>query len=87
MQDLTEKFHIKYYHLTPYRLQANGLVKWFNKMLYDSLVKLLEESADWDLLIGLALFAHYTTINRSIQLSPYMIVYGIEPQFFRDQLS
>ncbi len=49
-------------------------------------MKLSEESADWDLLIELALFAHHITINRSTQLSPYMIVHGIEPQFPGDQL-
>src|SRR6266498_4036480 len=85
IKELTEKFKIKHHMSTPYRSQTNGLVERFNKSLCDSLVKLLEEAADWDLLIGLALFAHRTTINRSTQLSPYMIVHGIEPQFFRDQ--
>ncbi len=82
-----EKFHVKHYHSTPYRLQANGLVEQFNKTLCDSLVKLSKESADWNLLIGPALFAHHIVINKSTQLSPYMIVHGIEPQFPKDQLT
>ena len=84
VQDLMERFCVKHHRSTPYRPQANRLVERFNKTLCDSLVKLSEESADWDLLIGPALFAHRTATNRSIQLSPYMIVHGIEPQFSRD---
>ncbi len=74
-----ERFRVKHHRSTPYRPQTNGLVERFNKTLCDSLVKLSEKSADWDLLIGLALFAHCTATNRLIQLSLYMIVHGIEP--------
>ncbi len=86
VQELMERFRVKHHRSTPYRPQANGLVERFNKTLCDSLVKLSEESADWDLLVGPALFAHRTATNRSTQLSPYMIVHGIEPQFPGDQL-
>ena len=87
VRELMERFRVKHHRSTPYRSQANGLVERFNKTLCDSLVKLSEESADWDLLIGPALFAHRITINRSTQLSPYMIVHGIESQFPGDQLT
>ncbi len=57
----------------------------FNKSLCDSLAKLVKESAEWDIFVELALWAHRTSINSSIQLSPFMIVYEIQPQFLADQ--
>ncbi len=85
VETLTEKFQVKHHWSTPYRLQANGLVERFNKSLYDSLVKLVDESAEWDIFIEPALWAHRTAINSSTQLSPFMIVYGIQSQFPADQ--
>src|SRR6266540_6862267 len=85
VENLTEKFRVKHHQSTPYRPQANGLVKCFNKSLYDSLAKLIDESAEWDIFVELALWAHHTSINSSIQLSSFMIIYGIQPQFLADQ--
>jgi len=45
----------------------------------------VKESAEWDIFVELALWAHCTSINSSTQLSPFMIVYGIQPQFSADQ--
>ena len=74
---LTKKFWVKYHRSTPYRLQANGLVERFNKSLCDSLAKLVDKSAEWDIFVEPALWAHRTSINNFTQLSPFMIVYGI----------
>ena len=87
IKELTEKFKIKHHMSTPYRSQTNGLVERFNKSLCDSLVKLLEEAADWDLLINSALFAHRTAVNRSTQLSPFVIIFGIESQYLGDTVA
>ena len=46
VEQLTEKFWVKHHWLTSYRLQANGLVERFNKSLYDSLAKLVNELAE-----------------------------------------
>jgi len=85
IQNLTEKFRIKHHHSTPYRPQANRLVERFNKTLCDSLVKLAEESAEWDKLVEPALYAHRTTVNNSTGLSPYNIVFGIELRLITDE--
>jgi len=84
VEKLTEKFRVKYHQSTPYRPQANGLVERFNKFLCDSLAKLVDESARWDIFVEPALWAHRTSINSFTQLSPFMIVYGIQPQFPAD---
>ncbi len=57
----------------------------FNKSLCDLLAKLMDESAEWDIFVEPALWVHRTAINSSIQLSPFMIVYEIQPQFPADQ--
>src|SRR6266540_2987465 len=85
MKNLTEKFRVKHHRSTPYRPQVNGLVERFNKSLCDSLAKLVNESAEWDIFVEPALWAHRTSINSFTQLSPFMIVYGIQPQFSADQ--
>ncbi len=85
MESLTEKFQIKHHWSTPYRFQANRLMKRFNKSLCDSLAKLVNESAEWDIFVEPALWTHRTSINSFTQLSPFMIVYGIQPQFPADQ--
>ena len=51
----------------------------FNKSLCNLLAKLVEESVELDIFVKPALWAHRTSINSFIQLSPFMIVYGIQP--------
>ena len=58
MKRLTEKFLVKHHRSTPYRSQANRLVKRFNKSLCNSLAKLVEESAEWNIFVKPALWAY-----------------------------
>jgi len=44
IQDLLEKFRIKYKLSTPYYPQINGLVKCFNQTLCKKLAKMIEET-------------------------------------------
>jgi len=60
-------------------------VERFNKSLCNLLAKLVEESVELDIFVKPALWAHRTSINSFIQLSPFMIVYDIQPQFPADQ--
>jgi len=85
VERLTEKFRVKHHRSTPYRPQANELVERFNKSLCDSLAKLIEESAEWDIFVEPALWVHRTSINSFTQLLPFMIVYGIQLQFLANQ--
>jgi len=85
VERLMKKFRIKYHRLTPYWSQANRLMERFNKSLCNSLAKLMDESAEWDIFVESALWAYHTSINSSTQLSSFMIIYGIQPQFPADQ--
>ncbi len=58
VKKLIEKFRFKYHRSIPYRPQVNGLVEHFNKSLCDSLAKLVDESAEWDIFVEPALWAH-----------------------------
>jgi len=55
VEKLTEKFRVKHYRSIPYRPQANRLVERFNKSLFDLLAKLVDESAEWNIFVKLAL--------------------------------
>jgi len=44
----------------------------------------MNELAEWDIFIELALWMHQMSINRSMQLSPFMIIYGLQLQFSAD---
>jgi len=43
IEELTEKFRIKYWLSSPYHLQTNGLVERFNQTLCEKLAKLSED--------------------------------------------
>src|SRR6266540_418171 len=61
IQNLSEKFRIKYRLFTPYHLQTNGLVERFNQTLCEKLAKMAEETTMWDDFIDSALNAYRTT--------------------------
>ena len=48
-------------------------------------MKLAEESAEWDKLVEPVLYAHRTTVNNSTGLSPYNIVFEMEPRLITDE--
>ena len=57
--ELTSKFNIQHRFSTPYHLQTNGIVKWFNRTLTSTLQKYcIEFQEDWDTNIPVILFAY-----------------------------
>src|SRR6266542_93929 len=76
IEKLLERFKIRHNLSTPYHPKTNGLVKRFNKTLYESLAKLNEERENWDEYISLTLFAYRTKINKSTQFTPFYLTYG-----------
>ena len=51
-------------------------MEYFNKSFYDLLAKLMDELAEWDMFVELALWAYHTAINSFTQPLPFMIIYG-----------
>ena len=63
-----------------YHLQSNGLCKWQNRTIKDSLVKVLNEnSCDWSIIIEGVLLSHRVNKHTSTNFSPFFFLYNKEP--------
>src|SRR6266540_1795355 len=78
IEDLTEKFRIKYCLSSSYHLQTNGLVERFNQTLCEKLAKLSEETDQWDEFIDPVLMAYRTTKHSTTGVTPFLLTYGRE---------
>src|ERR1044071_5989007 len=86
MEALTKKFHFKHHKVTAYRLQANGLVEGFNKILKQMLRKLSEGLGDWDEYIPLALFIYRTSHIENIGVSSNILTYSRTMRFSKEAI-
>jgi hypothetical protein len=77
-----EKFIIALNHSTPYYLQGNGLEESSNKSLVNIIKRLLEDNKKaWDSKLKFSLWADRVTTNRSLGVSHFLFVYGVEAIF------
>eukprot|EP00253_Pinus_taeda_P023414 PITA_23414 len=82
MINFYHKFHITLGHSTAYYPQGNGLAKSSNKSLINIINKVLEENKkNWHRKLTNALWADRLSTKRSIGMSPYELVYGMEARF------
>ena len=82
MVNFCHKFHITLGHSTTYYPQENGFAKSSNKSLVNIIKKVLEENKkNWHKKLVNALWADRLTTKRSIGVSPYELVYGLEAKF------
>jgi len=82
MVNFCHKFHITLGHSTAYYPQGNGLAESSNKSLVNMVKKILEENKkNWHKKLVNALWADRVTTKRSIGVSPYELVYGLEAKF------
>eukprot|EP00253_Pinus_taeda_P029198 PITA_29198 len=82
MVNLCHKFHITLGHSTAYYAQGNGLAESPNKSLINIIKKVLEENKkNWHKKLMNALWVDKITTKRSIGVSPYELVYGLEAKF------
>jgi hypothetical protein len=69
-------------HSTPYYLQGNGPAESSNKRIIKIIKNLLEDNKkSWDLKLKFSLWADRVTVKRSLGLSPFELVYGVEEVF------
>jgi hypothetical protein len=74
-------------HSTPYYPQGNELAESSNKSIINIIKKLLEDNKKaWDSKLKFSLWADRMTVKRSLRLSPFQLVYGIE-EIFPSQLA
>jgi hypothetical protein len=77
-----EHYGIALVHSTPYYPQGNGLAKSSNKSLINIIKKLLEYNKKaWDSKLKFSLWAYRVTTKRSLGVSPFHLVYGVEAIF------
>ena len=82
MINFCHKYHITLGHSTAYYPQGNGLAKSSNKSLISIIKKLLEENKkNWHRKLTNALWADRISTKKSIGMSPYELVYGMEAKF------
>eukprot|EP00253_Pinus_taeda_P029274 PITA_29274 len=82
MINFFHKHHISLGHSTAYYPQGNGLAESSNKSLINIIKKLLEENKkNWHRKLTNALWADRLSTKKSIGMSPYELVYGMEAKF------
>eukprot|EP00253_Pinus_taeda_P002942 PITA_02942 len=82
MVNFCHKFHITLGHSTACYPQGNGMAESSNKSLINIIKKVLEENKkNWHKKLVNALWADRLTTKRSIGVSPYELVYGLEAKF------
>jgi transposase InsO family protein len=74
-----EHYGITLVHSTPYYPQGNGLEESSNKSLINIIKILLEDNKKaWDSNLKFSLWADRVTTKRSLGISPFHLVYGVE---------
>jgi hypothetical protein len=82
MVDFCNKYHITLGHSTTYCPRGNGLPDSSNKSLVNIIKKLLQDNKNsWHNKLVNALWADKLTTKRSIGMSPYQLVYGMDVVF------
>ena len=74
-----QKYNIILGHFTTYYPQGNGIVESSNKSLITVIKKVLTENKKaWHIHLKYALWANIISTKRSIGISPFQMVYGID---------
>ena len=82
MVEFCYKYHITLGHFTAYYPQRNGLAESSNKTLINIIKKLFKQNQkSWHSKLVHALWADRLTTNKSINMSPYQVVYGLDAVF------
>jgi hypothetical protein len=82
MIEFCSKYQITLGHSTTYYPQGNGLAESSNKSLVNIIKKMLQDNKkSWHNKLVHALWADRLTTKRSIGMSPYQLVYGMDVVF------
>eukprot|EP00253_Pinus_taeda_P034351 PITA_34351 len=82
MVEFCHKYHIILGHSTTYHPQGNGLAESLNKSLVNIIKKLLEmNKKSWHKRLVNALWADRVSQKKSIGMSPFELVYGVDTIF------
>jgi transposase InsO family protein len=77
-----EQFGITLIHSTFYYPQGSGLAESSNKIIIKIIKHMLEDNKKaWDSKLKFSLWVDRVTVKRSLGLSPFQLVYGVEAVF------
>ena len=73
---------MKHITTTSYYPQANGVIEKSNGTVLDILRTLMQDNVSiWDTMLPIATFAYNTAFHRSLQDSPFFLMYLRDPCF------
>ena len=78
MKDICEQFKITQRNSIAYCSQINGVVEAANKNIKKISRKMIVNHRGWHEMLPYALLGYWTTLRRSIEATPYLLVYGTE---------
>src|SRR5204862_6168812 len=77
LDSLCDQLEVKHRLSIAYHPQTNGLVKHYNRILYETLAKFANQNKDdWDLYIPSALFAYRVKRHSTTRHEPFYLMYG-----------
>ena len=77
---LMKKYHIMHIRISPYNKQANGIVEWRHRSIWESIIKACDgDIFCWPSVTPHAFWADRVTVWKDTEFSPFYIVYSIEP--------
>ena len=75
-----EAFGISKSHTTAYHPEGDGMVERFNRTLLQLLQIYVEQESEWEEHLPLALYAYCTAVHTATGMSPYVLMFGRQPQ-------
>ena len=79
-KNLCNYYNIEKIESTAYHQQCNGKVEKFGRFLADTISTTLQkDQGNWDKLIDTALFIYRISLNRTLDESPFFLIYGKDP--------
>ena len=80
MKDIFDRLGITKTKTTSFHPAGNGACERANKSIVDSLKMLVsQQQTDWEEMLAYSLWAYRTSIQKSIQESPALCVFGFDP--------
>ena len=75
-----EAFGITKSRTTAYHPQGDGMVECFNRSLLQLLRTYVDKQEEWEKYLPLVLYAYRTATHASTGYSPYMLMFGRQPE-------